>query len=345
MRFRELYIKWQEWRGKALDIWSSKGYPSQVLSNLCSNKFFFDGVFCHSMEGFLQALKYEDTNKQRQICAMKGRKAKTKTTTSWQTDQTVWWKGVKIDRQSKEYQELIRRAYKAMFEQNERFRTALMATRGLRLYHSQGEHCSYKTILTEKEFCSILTEIRDNYNIHEKNSAIRKKRLYVDMDGVLVDFDSAVVRQNESTLKEYEGRYDEIPGLFKMMRPIQGAVNAVHLLNEHYDCYILSSAPWKNPSAWGDKVEWVTKYLDDVFHEKVIFSHHKNLCNGDILIDDRDKNGTREFQGEWLEFGSEKFPDWNAVLNYLIPPSKKSDREKIDGREQHTLFHKQQNMK
>ena len=36
------------------------------------------------------------------------------------------------------------------------------------------------------------------------------------------------------------------------------------------------------------------------------------------LIDDRGKNGTSEFAGEWIEFGSEKFPDWNSVLVYLM---------------------------
>ena len=30
---------------------------------------------------------------------------------------------------------------------------------------------------------------------------------------------------------------------------------------DKYDVYILSSAPWKNPSAWSDKLEWVKKYL------------------------------------------------------------------------------------
>lgn len=30
------------------------------------------------------------------------------------------------------------------------------------------------------------------------------------------------------------------------------------------------------------------------------------------------KNGTSEFKGEWIEFGSEKFPDWNSVLVYLM---------------------------
>jgi RNA polymerase primary sigma factor len=64
-------------------------------------------------------------------------------------------------------------------------------------------------------------------------------------------------------------------------------------------------------------VEWVTKYLDDVFHKKMIITHRKDLCQGDYLIDDRGKNGTSEFSGEWIEFGSDKFPDWESVLKYL----------------------------
>lgn len=146
-----------------------------------------------------------------------------------------------------------------------------------------------------------------------------KKRLFFDMDGVLVDFDSALSQQSEATLKQYEGRFDEIPGLFGLMKPMPGAIDAVHRLNEYYDCYVLSTAPWGNPSAWSDKVIWITKYLDDVFHKRIIITHCKNLCNGDILIDDRDKNGTSEFEGEWIHFGSEQFPDWNSVLKYLLP--------------------------
>lgn len=146
-----------------------------------------------------------------------------------------------------------------------------------------------------------------------------KKRLYFDMDGVLVDFDSGLKLQDAQTLQEYEGRYDEIPGLFGLMQPLKGAIEAVHRLNEYYDCYILSTAPWKNPSAWSDKVLWITKYLNDVFYKRMIITYCKHLCKGDILIDDRGKNGASEFEGEWIEFGSEQYPDWEAVLNYLIP--------------------------
>jgi 5'(3')-deoxyribonucleotidase len=145
------------------------------------------------------------------------------------------------------------------------------------------------------------------------------KRLYFDMDGVLVDFQSGLAQQDEKTLREYEGREDEIPGIFGVMKPIDGAIEAVHRLSKHYDCYILSTAPWRNPSAWSDKVAWVTKYLDEVFHKRIIITHCKHLCKGDYLIDDRSKHGVTEFEGEWIHFGSERFPNWDAVLEYLLP--------------------------
>ena len=139
------------------------------------------------------------------------------------------------------------------------------------------------------------------------------------MDGVLVDFGSGLAQQSEETLQAYAGKEDEIPGLFGSMLPIPGAIEAVHRLNEYYDCYILSTAPWKNPSAWSDKVLWVTKYLDDVFHKRIVITHCKHLCKGDIIIDDRGKNGTSEFEGEWIQFGSAQYPDWDSVLQYLLP--------------------------
>ena len=152
-----------------LDIRSNGLYPSNVLSNLCSNGFRFDGVVCGSMEGFLQSLKHKEKDKQLQICSMKGGNARKRSVTSWQTDQIVWWKGQAIDRQSEEYQKLLRRAYQAMFDQSERFRSALMSTRGVTLTHSSGEKNPYKTIITEQEFCQILTEMRDNYDKREKH--------------------------------------------------------------------------------------------------------------------------------------------------------------------------------
>lgn len=145
-----------------------------------------------------------------------------------------------------------------------------------------------------------------------------KKRLYFDMDGVLVDFDSGVAKLSEETKEKYKGRIDEVPGIFSLMEPIPGAIEAVHLLAKRYDVFILSTSPWNNPTAASDKIEWVKKYMDDVFHKRIIITHHKDLCQGDYLIDDRGKNGAGEFSGEWIHLGSKRFPDMDAVLEYLL---------------------------
>ena len=178
-----------------LDIRSNGIYPSNVLSNMCSNGFRLDGMICGSMEGFLQSLKRKELDKQRQICSMKGGNARKMSVTSWQTDQIVWWKGRAIDRQGEEFQQLIRRAYQTMFEQNERFRTALMQTRGIYLTHSSGEDNPYKTILTPNEFCGILMDLRDNYDKRDKTQeliekSIRKKLLYLHNSDSSVTYDT-----------------------------------------------------------------------------------------------------------------------------------------------------------
>lgn len=144
-----------------------------------------------------------------------------------------------------------------------------------------------------------------------------RQRVYLDMDNVLVDFASGIARLDESVKKEYEGRLDEVPGIFALMDPMPGAIEAVHRLAEKYDVFILSTSPWKNPSAWSDKVSWVTKYLDDVLHKRLILSHNKDLLKGDYLVDDRPKHGADSFEGEWIQFRCEKFPDWKTVLEYL----------------------------
>lgn len=149
---------------------------------------------------------------------------------------------------------------------------------------------------------------------------MEKKKLYFDMDGVLVNFQSGIDKLSDEVKKEYEGRLDEVPGIFALMEPVEGAIEAVHKLQEYYDVYILSTAPWKNHSAWADKVAWVTKYLDDVFHKRMVVTHCKNLLsgNGDYLIDDGEKNGAAEFKDYLIRFGSEKFPTWDSVVEYLI---------------------------
>lgn len=137
------------------------------------------------------------------------------------------------------------------------------------------------------------------------------------MDNVLVDFPSAFPQLGRSVLQEYEGRLDEVPGIFGLMRPMAGAIEAFDMLASDFDAYILSTSPWANPSAWSDKLLWVQRHLGQSAYKRLILSHHKNLNMGDFLVDDRTKNGAGNFHGEHILFGSARFPDWPAVTAYL----------------------------
>jgi len=148
--------------------------------------------------------------------------------------------------------------------------------------------------------------------------SIQKKILYIDMDGVLVNFQTGIDKLTESERQMYKGEEKNVPNIFSKMEPIVGAIEAYKILAEKYDTYILSTAPWNNETALGDKVAWAKKYLGDTIYKRVILSHNKHLNEGHHLIDDRqDKNGAQYFKGELIHFGSETFPDWNAVLAYL----------------------------
>ena len=145
-----------------------------------------------------------------------------------------------------------------------------------------------------------------------------KKICYVDMDNVLVDFQSGIDKLSFDEQAYYEGRYDEVPHIFSKMNPMKDALISYSLLCEKYDTYILSTSPWENTTALNDKLNWVKKHLGFHAYKRLILTHHKNLNIGDYLIDDREKNGADKFSGELILFGSEKFPNWNSVIKYLI---------------------------
>ena len=166
-----------------------------------------------------------------------------------------------------------------------------------------------------------------------------KKIVYIDMDDVLVDFRSGI----DAVKHRYIGKdpddrkanWDEVPGIFAEMKPIDGAIEAVKVLarSAKLDVYVLSTAPWENPSAWSDKLAWIKRHFDSAnpidsvtkdnpLYKRLILSHNKHLNAGAFLIDDRKANGAEDFGGIHIHFGKKdseherdgRYPNWAAVL-------------------------------
>lgn len=120
------------------------------------------------MESLLQGLKFEGVETQNSVFQRVGVKAKLRgKKRKWYLDQTLYWQGTPIKRDSAEYQSLVKEAFEAL-AQNTDFQKALLATGDKTLYHTIGKTDPTRTILTEEEFCEILTKVR---------TALKKKQL------------------------------------------------------------------------------------------------------------------------------------------------------------------------
>lgn len=144
-----------------MEIRSGNPYPSCSLSNFAVHPFIIDDIECYSMEGFLQSLKFKEVEVQKEVCKLYGLGAKRRgANKNWRKKQILYWQGREYKRSSKEYQELLDRAYECL-AQNPNFRKALLSTKGMTLTHSMGRDKERETILTKREFCSRLMNIRD----------------------------------------------------------------------------------------------------------------------------------------------------------------------------------------
>ena len=157
---RKIYVKWLCLIGKAIDISSTSKFPAGYLSNFTPYTFTFRGIEFTSMESLLQGLKFEGVETQNSVFQRVGVKAKLRgKKRKWYLDQTLYWQGTPMKRDSEEYKNIVREAFYALAE-NIDFQQTLLATGDKRLYHTMGKSDPTRTILTEEEFCGILTEVR-----------------------------------------------------------------------------------------------------------------------------------------------------------------------------------------
>jgi len=144
----------------------------------------------------------------------------------------------------------------------------------------------------------------------------KKPIVYVDMDGVLCDFYKASVKAIKENPKQI---YPQSKwGFFLKLEEIDGAIKGFRKLEQKYDMWILTRPSFQNVNCYTEKAQWVWDHLGYDIVEKLIMSPDKSLLKGKYLIDDMGNAGQEEFEGEWIHFGSEKFPNWNTVVDYLM---------------------------
>ena len=156
---------------------------------------------------------------------------------------------------------------------------------------------------------------------------MKKKILYIDMDGVIADFDRAIqdhIDRFELNVDKFESREKLVdyicecnPHLFHQLEPIEGAIESVKELFPLFDVYFLSTAMWWVPTSFTGKRVWLEEHFGDLATKRLILTHRKDLALGHYLIDDRTKNGAGEFTGFHIHFRTEQFPDWETVVNFL----------------------------
>lgn len=111
-----------------------------------------------------------------------------------------------------------------------------------------------------------------------------KRRVFVDMDGVLVDFERYMQAQG-LTPEQVKNK----PGAYLSMEPMPGAIEAMEkLMAMDVDVWIATKPPTGVALAYSDKVFWILKHLPEL-QRNIIITHDKGLLGSDedYLIDDR----------------------------------------------------------
>lgn len=129
------------------------------------------------------------------------------------------------------------------------------------------------------------------------------------MDGVIADVEPQLIKYYEqqygvtTTLEAIQGLSHaeafpldavtkaslNMPGFFRDLPLMPGAVDAVKKLMEDYEVYIVSAAT-EFPLSLFEKLEWLSEHFPFISWRNVVLCGDKSIINTDYMIDDHCKN-------------------------------------------------------
>ncbi len=130
-----------------------KGSFSKVLSNLFPYEISFKGKKLSSIETFFQGIKFKDVDMQNYVFKYSGldsNNIKVASDFDWKETGIIYWQGMAIKRDSKEYDDLVDELYISAI-QNPLYRNALKNCKK-DIIHSIGEKEKSETVFTRYEF-------------------------------------------------------------------------------------------------------------------------------------------------------------------------------------------------
>lgn len=171
-----------------------------------------------------------------------------------------------------------------------------------------------------------------------------KKTIAIDMDGVLADVEAHFISWYEHqygekfSKKDLEGKSEEnafpkkgtvkkfasTENFFKTVPVMEGAVEAVKELQQHYEIYIVSAA-MEFPQSLVEKKAWLENHFPFIGWKSIVFCGDKSIIGTDIMIDDHPKN-LNYFKGETIMFRAfhnvnyknhKRADNWQQVLDLL----------------------------
>ena len=144
---------------------------------------------------------------------------------------------------------------------------------------------------------------------------MKKKIIYIDMDGVLANFKSGVGRVDHE--RDPPEMFKE--GFFRNLPVMPGAKEAVAALMrmKHFDVYIATKPTTKTLFCPTEKFQWLQEHFPALV-KKVFLVCDKGHLNGDYLIDDDFDQWGDRFKGEFLHF-EESNPEecWKELVQFF----------------------------